>query len=161
MEQRSQSNGLESFLQHWSLFLIVLVALATMEGLRFFEELSGAPWVCLLVASFAMLVVGAGLIGYAKFPAYRSRQWFTLGARSVPAPLVGFYRWGWRLFLLGAALGFCLLLSRHGRGSEAMYRMSGTQICWRLGWPWVPLIGDLDRWARPSAEATNVSHDGE
>ena len=29
--------------------------------------------------------------------------------------------------------------------NEAMHRMSGTHICPRFGWLWVPLIGDLDR----------------
>jgi len=33
------------------------------------------------------------------------------------------------------------------RANEAMHRMSGTHICSRFGWLWMPLIGDLDRWA--------------
>jgi hypothetical protein len=31
------------------------------------------------------------------------------------------------------------------RSNEAMHRMSGTHICPRFGWFWMPLIGDLDR----------------
>jgi hypothetical protein len=29
--------------------------------------------------------------------------------------------------------------------NEAMHRMSGTHICWRFEWLWLPLIGDLGR----------------
>jgi hypothetical protein len=29
--------------------------------------------------------------------------------------------------------------------NKAMHRMSGTHISLQFGWPWVPLIGDLDR----------------
>jgi hypothetical protein len=29
--------------------------------------------------------------------------------------------------------------------NKAIHRMSGTYICLRFGWPWMPLIGDLDR----------------
>ena len=32
------------------------------------------------------------------------------------------------------------------QSNEAMHRMSGTHICPRFGWLWMPLIGDLDRW---------------
>jgi hypothetical protein len=31
--------------------------------------------------------------------------------------------------------------------NEAMHRMSGTRICLRFGWLWMPLLGDLGRWA--------------
>ncbi len=30
---------------------------------------------------------------------------------------------------------------------KAMHRMSGTRVCSRFGWLWMPLIGDLNRWA--------------
>jgi hypothetical protein len=33
--------------------------------------------------------------------------------------------------------------------NEAMHRMSGTHICLRFGWLWMPLIGDLGRSAFP------------
>jgi hypothetical protein len=29
--------------------------------------------------------------------------------------------------------------------NEVMHRMSGTHICSRFEWPWMPLIGDLGR----------------
>jgi len=32
--------------------------------------------------------------------------------------------------------------------NEAMHRMSGTDICLRFEWFWMPLIGDLDRWVK-------------
>ena len=31
------------------------------------------------------------------------------------------------------------------RSNEAIHRMSGTHICPRFGWLWMPLIGDLGR----------------
>jgi hypothetical protein len=34
--------------------------------------------------------------------------------------------------------------------NEAMHRMSGTHICLRFEWFWMPLIGDLDRSAATS-----------
>jgi len=35
--------------------------------------------------------------------------------------------------------------------NEAMHRMSGAHICSRFEWSWMPLIGDLDRWASSRA----------
>lgn len=116
MEHHAQNNGFETFLEHWSLLVVVVVALATTEVLDFFTGLSGSPWIWLLIVSFALMFSGGGLIGYAKSPAYRSGRLFTFGVKSVPQRFVGFCRWGWRLFVFGAALGFCLLLSRHDRG---------------------------------------------
>ena len=40
-----------------------------------------------------------------------------------------------------------------GWPNKAMHRMSGTHICWQFEWRWVPLIGDLDRWAHVNEEA--------
>jgi hypothetical protein len=34
------------------------------------------------------------------------------------------------------------------RPNKAMHQMSGTHICLRFDWLWMPLIGDLDRYAR-------------
>jgi hypothetical protein len=36
-------------------------------------------------------------------------------------------------------------MSGIGAPNEAIHRMSGTHICSRFGWLWMPLIGDLDR----------------
>jgi hypothetical protein len=112
MDQRSQNNGLETFLEHWGILLIVVVAFLASQVLMFFTRLSGTAWIWFLVASFALMIAGGSLIGYAKFPVYRSGQFFTFGLKSVPEHLRGFYRWGWRVFLFGVVLSLCLLLSR-------------------------------------------------
>jgi len=91
--------------------MLVTVLIALVAG-KLLTWLSGAPWVWFRAAAFALMVVGAGLIGYAKLPVYRSGRFFTLGLRSVPQQLLGYYRWGWRVFLFGVVLGLFLLLSR-------------------------------------------------
>ena len=112
MDRRSQSNGLETFLEHWWVWITVVVAIITERVLGFFMGLSGMPCIWFFVASFALMAVGGGLIGYAKLPVYRSGRFFTFGLKSVPEELLGFFRWGWRVFLFGAVLGLCLLLSK-------------------------------------------------
>jgi hypothetical protein len=75
-------------------------------------RLSGTPWVWFFLASFAFMILGGGLIAYAKLPVYRNGRFFTFGLNSVPESLRGFYRWGWRVFLFGVVLSLCLLLSK-------------------------------------------------
>ena len=92
--------------------ITVTIAVVAGKALDFFMVLSGAPWIWFFVASFALLIVGGALIVYAKVPVYRGGRFFTFGLKSVPTPLQGFYRWGWRVFLFGVVLALCLLLSR-------------------------------------------------
>lgn len=112
MDRRSHSNGLETFLEHWGLLITIIIAVIAGKALDFFMALSGTRWIWFFVASFALMIVGGGLIAYAKLPAYRSGRFFTFGLKSVPQQLHGFYRWGWRVFLFGVVLGLCLLLSK-------------------------------------------------
>ena len=112
MEHRSHSNGLQTFLEHWGFLVIAVVAFLASQVLMFFTRLTGAPWIWFFVASFALMFAGGGLIGYAKFPVYRSGRFFTFGLKSVPEHLMRHYRWGWRVFLFGVVLSLCLLLSR-------------------------------------------------
>jgi hypothetical protein len=58
------------------------------------------------------MILGGGLIGFAKLPVYRTGHFFTFGAESVPERLRGFYRWGRRAFVFGVLLSLCLFLSR-------------------------------------------------
>jgi hypothetical protein len=113
--ERRRGNGLETFLEHWGgggFLLIGVIGLAGSEVSMFFTSLSDKPWFYFLIASTVLLLAGAALILYAKLPVYRSGRFFTFGVKSVPEPLAGFYRWGWRVFLFGVALSLCLLLSR-------------------------------------------------
>ena len=112
MEHYPQSNGLQTFLEHWGMLLMAVLAVVASQVLMFFTRLTGAPWIWFFVVSFTLLLVGGGLIVYAKFPVYRSGRFFTFGLRSVPEHLAGYYRWGWRLFLFGIVLSLCLFLSR-------------------------------------------------
>lgn len=112
METHKNSNGLETFLQNWWFALAAVFAYLISQVLEFFENLCGTPWICLCVAGFALMICGAGLIGYAKLPVYRSGRYFTFGLNSVPDGMRRFYLWGWRAFLFGVLLCVCLLLSK-------------------------------------------------
>ena len=111
MDTNRQSNGLQTFLEHWGFLVLIIVVCLTAEGIRFFVKLSGAPWNWFFVSSSTLLITGGGLIGYAKFSAYRNGRFFTFGLASVPESLRGVYRWGCRLFFIGVVLSLCLLLS--------------------------------------------------
>jgi hypothetical protein len=100
------------FLEHWGMILTAVIACIVSEVLIFFTNLSGTPWIYFFVASFVFLFSGCALIAFAKYPVYRSGRFFTFGLKSVPQQLLGYYRWGWRIFLFGVVLGLCLLLSR-------------------------------------------------
>lgn len=116
MEYRSKSNGWQTFWSHggFSLIvsLIVVVDTAILVILPFFSNLNGRMWIYFFLTAMTLLISGASLIIRAKIPGYRSGQFFTFGIKSVPDSFATYYRWGWRMFLLGAALSFCLLLSR-------------------------------------------------
>jgi hypothetical protein len=93
-------------------FPITIVGFAVAQIVSYFGELTGTPWIYFLIASTVLLLSGAALILYAKIAVYRSGQFFTFGVKTVPVRLAGFYRWGWRVFLLGVILSLCLLLWR-------------------------------------------------
>lgn len=112
MEYRKENNGWQTFFENWWFLFLGLGAFAGVEVLFFFQNLTGMPWIHFLGATTALLFSGAGLILYAKFPLYRSGRFFTFGIRSIPQGFKGAYRWGWRIFLFGAALSLCLLLSK-------------------------------------------------
>src|SRR4051794_5504154 len=95
METRKLGNGLQTVLEHSGFLLVALVAMVASQ----------IPMGCFVVASFALMAVGGGLIGFAKFPVYRSGHLFTFGFKSVPLTLMSYYRWGWLVFLVGVALG--------------------------------------------------------
>jgi len=112
MDYDRRSNGWVTFLEHWWLLFVIVVAVVTSQVLMFFENLSGVPWIYFFVASFVLLLSGAALIVYAKFPVYRSGRFFTLGVKSVPEQRAGCYCWAWRIVLFGVVLSLCLLLSK-------------------------------------------------
>ena len=112
MEHRSQSNGWQTFLEHWWFLIIPVIAIITSQVLEFFTSLSGTPWIwCYGVGLFAA-AVGVSLIFYAKLPLYRQRRFLTFGSRALPDSSRLFYRWGYRCVLFAVTLLLCLFLSR-------------------------------------------------
>jgi hypothetical protein len=112
METNKNSNGMRTFFEHWRVVSLAIVAVLVSQALEFFQNLTGTRFICFIVASFALMIFGGGLIGYAKLPVYRSGRLLTFGLKSVPDQLQGFYRWGWCVFLFGVLLSLCLLLSK-------------------------------------------------
>ena len=101
------------FWEHWGWLVTVLAVFAGMHIFLFFVTLTGVPWICLFVGSFALMFTGGSLLLHAKMPAYRSGRFFSFGIGSVPTHLTRCYRWGWRLFLAGMVVAILLLFSRH------------------------------------------------
>ncbi len=101
------------FLEHWGWLSAMLAVFAAMHVFLFFVTLTGVPWVCFFVGSFALMFTGGSLLLRAKIPAYRSGRFLTFGIRAIPTHLTWSYRWGWRLFLAGMIVGGLLFFSRH------------------------------------------------
>ena len=112
METRKGGNGWETFFEHCGLMVAILAVVILSPVMLFFINLSGKAWIYFFIASEILLLSGAGLILYAKIPVYRSGQFFTFGVKTIPKEFACFYRWGWRVFLLGVLLSLCLLLSK-------------------------------------------------
>jgi hypothetical protein len=111
MEYRSNSNGLKTFLEHWPLLPVLVVAILTTMILDFFTRLSGASWIWCYGVALAVALVGVSLIFYAKLPLYRERRFLTFGSRALPESRRPFYRWGYRCVLFAITLLVCLFLS--------------------------------------------------
>ena len=112
MDYRKRDNGLLTFLEHWSILIVAVAAMMATKFLDLFIRPGGTAWVWVFYAAFGLMIFGGGFIAYARFPVYRSKQFFRFGIRSVPADLQPAYRWGWRIFLFGVVLALCLLLSK-------------------------------------------------
>jgi hypothetical protein len=111
MDYRRQSNGLVTFLEHWWLLLVAVVALLTTQLLTFLTRLAGTRWVWCYAIGLAVAAVGLSLIFHAKIPLYRQRRFFTFGSAALPESKRPFYRWGYRCVLFAVALLLCLLFS--------------------------------------------------
>jgi len=109
MDTHRQSNGLQTFLEHWGFLLLSALVLLTAHGLMFFSQLTRSHWIALFATSCALMFAGGCLIGAAKIPVYRRGRFSTFGDKSAPEHLRRYYRWGWRLCLFGVALALCLL----------------------------------------------------
>jgi len=112
MDQHRDSNGLQTFLEHWGLLVIAVIAVLVSQVLIFFTRLSGAPWIWCYVLGLVVAALGIALLFYAKLALYRQRRFFTFGTRALPESGRPFYRWGYRCVAFSVALLFCLLLSR-------------------------------------------------
>jgi hypothetical protein len=108
MEYWKRSNGWLTFFENWWLPLTAMLVLAASQvpvpsHMTF--------WIGFFATSFTLMILGGSLIGYAKFPVYRSGHFLTFGLKSVPQNLARHYRVGWWIFLLGVMLALCLLSS--------------------------------------------------
>ena len=63
METQKDGKGLRTFFEHWNFVFVAVVAVVASQVLEFFMRLSGTPWICFLVASFSLMILGGGLIG--------------------------------------------------------------------------------------------------
>ena len=112
MDTHRQSNGLQSFLEHyWFLGIGVSGVLASLV-LSFFSRLTGTPWIWCYGVGLFVAVVGVALLFYSKLPLYQQRRFFTFGRAALLEGRRSFYRWGYRCVGFAVALLLCLLLSR-------------------------------------------------
>jgi hypothetical protein len=112
MDTRRQSNGLQTFLEHYWFLVITVSALVAWQVLSFFSRLNGAPWIWCYAVGLFVAVFGLALIFYSKLPLYRQRRFFTFGSTALPEDRRSFYRWGYRCIIFAVTLLLCLLLSR-------------------------------------------------
>ena len=68
----------------------------------------GIAWICCFGGCVAVMVFGGALIAFAKTQFRFGDRFWIIRIQSGPEHLLGYFRWGWRLFLGGAA--FALLL---------------------------------------------------
>src|SRR3954471_25095769 len=111
MEYRRDSKGARTWLENWGLQLLIVTCAASadlaLQLLAYLAQLTLLPAIYFSAASFALMIGGATLIGYAKLPSYQKGWFFRFGIKSVPAYRAKHYRWGWRLFPMGVFLSLC------------------------------------------------------
>ena len=112
MENRSQSNGWQTFLEHWWFLVVAAMAIIASQALEFFTSLCGTSWIWCYGVGLFVAAVGILLVFRAKLPLYRQRRFLTFGSRALPDSSRAFYRWGYRCVLFAVALLLCLLLSK-------------------------------------------------
>src|SRR5471030_2997652 len=112
MEYRSKDNGSLTFLEHWGLVVIVVVACLAGQVLNLVVGLSGKSLIWCYGIGLAIAAIGVALILYAKIPLYQQRRFLTFGSRALPESRRSFYRWGYRCVLFAVALLLCLFLAR-------------------------------------------------
>jgi hypothetical protein len=113
MDYQRNSNGWQTFLEHWVCVLPLVLGLGVSTLLTFFTSLTGAPWIWSYAAALLIGAVSIGLLLYAKLPLYRQRRFFTFGPQALPEQRRPFYRRAYVCAVLSVALLACLLLSRH------------------------------------------------
>lgn len=112
MDTHGQSNGLQTFVEHYWFLVIGVSAVVGSQFLSLFSRLTGTPWIWCYAVGLFVAVVGVTLVFYSKLPLYRQRRFFTFGSGALPESRRAFYRWGYRCALFGIALLLCLLLSK-------------------------------------------------
>ena len=59
MDTKKDSNGLRTFVEHWNIAFVAVVAILASQVLEFFLRLCGTPWICFFVASFTLMILAA------------------------------------------------------------------------------------------------------
>ena len=112
MDNQRQSNGWQTFLEHWGFALTGVLGLIASQIFTFFMRLRGAPWIWCYALGLFVAALGIALLFYAKLPLYRERRFFTFGSRALLKSSRSFYHCGYRCMAFATVLLLCLLLSR-------------------------------------------------
>jgi hypothetical protein len=112
MDTQHESNGWQTFLEHWWFLPVAVLAFLSSQLLWFFMGLTGTRWIWCYGIALAVAAVGIGLIFYAKIPIYQQRRFFTFGSSALPESRRAFYRWGYRCAFFAVALLLGLFLPR-------------------------------------------------
>jgi hypothetical protein len=112
MDTRRESNGWQTFFEHWWFLPIAVIAFTSSQLISFFTRMTDTRWIWCFAISLVATGVGVALIFYAKIPLYRQRRFFTFGSSALPESRRALYRWGYRSVFFAVALLLCLLWSR-------------------------------------------------
>lgn len=83
-------------------------------------SLGSEGWLMTFGASMIVLVLGAMMLSYAKWPLYRSNRFLEFGAGAISAQRKRAYMWAWRLIAVGAFFAVWLVMLGNLRFSLGM-----------------------------------------
>ena len=111
MDTRQESCGWATLLQHLWWVPLAGASWLAVQGFNFMTRLSADSWAWCYGAGLLVAVVGAGMIGWAKWPLYLRRRFLTFGSGALPRRRRSAYRWGRWCVVLSVGLLLGLLLT--------------------------------------------------